>query len=228
MARSPCCLRLDPAHAARALSRAIRDSVLMPPMEAGRSTLHRAASPNVKWLAQQRHSRYFGGMAWFLFIDESGQDHKESPYEVLAGVAVLDADLWDLIKELHDAEIANFGRRYSDGERELKGKAILKKKTFTKALAPSVVLPNEVPSLAKLVRDDGARQGSERNLKALSLAKIAYVTNVFSICENYDCRIFASIVHPDAPQTAGGGLRKDYGYLFERFFYFLEDKSTET
>jgi hypothetical protein len=90
-----------------------------------------------------------------------------------------------------------------------------------------VVLPNEVPALAKLILDDGSRQGSDRNIKALSLAKIAYVTDVFSICESYDCRIFASIVAPDAPQTTGGGLRKDYGYLFERFFYFLEDKSTE-
>jgi hypothetical protein len=75
-------------------------------------------------------------MAWFLFIDESGQDHKESPYEVLAGVAILDADLWDLIKELHDAEIANFGRRYTDGARELKGKAILKKRPLPKHLLP--------------------------------------------------------------------------------------------
>jgi Protein of unknown function (DUF3800) len=82
-------------------------------------------------------------------------------------------------------------------------------------------------SLAKLVLDDGATQGSTRNIKALSLAKIAYVTDVLSICESYNCRIFASIVHPEAPQTTGGGLRKDYGYLFERFFYFLEDKSTE-
>jgi hypothetical protein len=84
-------------------------------------------------------------MAWFLFIDESGQDHKESPYEVLAGVSILDADLWDLIKELHGAEIAHFGRRYSDGERELKAKAILKRKTFIKARGNHEVLPNEVP-----------------------------------------------------------------------------------
>lgn len=27
-------------------------------------------------------------MAYFLFIDESGQDHKSSPYEVLAGIAI--------------------------------------------------------------------------------------------------------------------------------------------
>lgn len=75
-------------------------------------------------------------MAWFLFIDESGQDHRESPYEVLAGVAIKDEDLWDLIKELHDAEVANFGRRYSDGVRELKGKKILKKNFCESEIRP--------------------------------------------------------------------------------------------
>jgi hypothetical protein len=36
-------------------------------------------------------------MAWVLFIDESGHDRKASPYEVLAGIAVRDRDLWPLI-----------------------------------------------------------------------------------------------------------------------------------
>jgi hypothetical protein len=166
-------------------------------------------------------------MAWFLFIDESGQDHKESPYEVLAGVAIKDEDLWDLIKELHDAEIAHFGRRYSEGPRELKGKKILKRKTFNRARTDHAILPNEVPTLAKAILDDGVGNGSARHQKALALAKIAYVTDVFSICESYGCKIFASIVEPDAPPTTGGGLRKDYGYLFERFFNFLEDESSE-
>ncbi|MGE3144010.1 MAG: DUF3800 domain-containing protein [Pseudorhodoplanes sp.] len=166
-------------------------------------------------------------MAWFLFIDESGQDRKESPYEVLAGVAILDSDLWDLIKELHAAEIAHFGRRYSDGERELKARAILKRKTFKRAADGQNILPNEVPQLAKQVLDNGVDYGTARHIKALSLAKIAYVTDVFSICETYECRIFASIVNPNAPPTASGGLRKDYGYLFERFFYFLEDQSSQ-
>lgn len=165
-------------------------------------------------------------MAWFLFIDESGQDHKESPYEVLAGVAIEDSKLWDLIKELHDAEIAHFGRRYSEGSRELKAKKILKRKTFARAQSEPPVLPNEVPALAKAILDDGAQYGSARHLKALSLAKIAYVTDVLSICDSYECKVFASIVDPMAPQTATDGLRKDYGYLFERFFNFLEDQSS--
>ena len=166
-------------------------------------------------------------MAWFLFIDESGQDHKESPYEVLAGVAIEDEDLWGLIKELHDAEISHFGRRYSDGARELKGKKILKRKVFSHARYDGEILPNEVPALAKECLDDGGVNNSRRHQKALALAKIGYVTDVFSICDRYECKIFASIVSPDAPPTTGGGLRKDYGYLFERYFNFLEDVSSE-
>ena len=60
-------------------------------------------------------------MAWFLFMDESGHDRVASPYEVLAGIAIRDNVLWDLIRSLHDSELRLFGRRYSDGRRELKG-----------------------------------------------------------------------------------------------------------
>lgn len=69
-------------------------------------------------------------MAYFLFIDESGHDRKASPYEVLAGVAIRDVNLWRLIRAIHDLETRFFGGRYSDGPRELKGSNILKKKVF--------------------------------------------------------------------------------------------------
>ncbi len=36
-----------------------------------------------------------GGMSYMLFIDESGRDLRESPYAVLAGIAVEDRDLWN-------------------------------------------------------------------------------------------------------------------------------------
>jgi hypothetical protein len=171
-------------------------------------------------------------MAWLLFIDESGQDHRESPYEVLAGVAIQDEDLWELIRELHSAEISHFGRRYSAGTRELKAKKILKKilktKVFNHAQLNCDVLPNEVPILAKEILDNGEANATARHFKALALAKIAYVTDVFSICLTNGCKVFASIVETNAPTGAADGLRKDYGYLFERFFYFLEDEAGET
>jgi hypothetical protein len=164
-------------------------------------------------------------MAWFLFTDESGIDHHESPYEVLAGIAISDESLWPLIQEVHDSETAHFGRRYSNDSRELKGKKILKTKVFRHAELNTPVLPNEVPALAKAALDNGAINNSVRHLKALALAKIAYVTDVFSHCERYGCKVFSSVVEQDAPRTTLDGLRKDYAYLFQRFFYFLEDES---
>lgn len=32
-------------------------------------------------------------MSYLLFIDESGQDRRDSPYEVLAGISLEDRDL---------------------------------------------------------------------------------------------------------------------------------------
>lgn len=161
-------------------------------------------------------------MAWFLFIDESGHDKQAAPYEVLAGVAIQDCDVWKLINELHAAEILRFGRRYSEGSAELKGKKILKAKVFHHANLNTSVSESEIPVLAKAALDDGAA-ASVREWKALALAKLAYVKDVFDLCAKYRCRIFASVVDIDAHPTASDGLRKDYGYLFERFFYFLED-----
>ncbi len=162
-------------------------------------------------------------MAWFLFIDESGHDRRASPYEVLAGVAVQDRDLWNLINALHSAELEHFGRRYSAGKAELKGRELLKTKVFNHLRLNASVPDADVASLAKAALDDGAN-ASVRQLKALAIAKTKYVQEVFEICSRFHCRAFASIVETDARPTVSDGLRKDYGYLFERFFYFLEDQ----
>ena len=36
-------------------------------------------------------------MAYFFFIDESGIDRRESPYEVITGIAIRDSDLWKVV-----------------------------------------------------------------------------------------------------------------------------------
>jgi hypothetical protein len=88
------------------------------------------------------------------------------------------------------------------------------------------VAPNDIRALAKAALDDGAR-ANVFNLKALALAKLGYVQSVLDICRRYGCRAFASIVEPNAHGTNTDGLRKDYAYLFQRFFYFLEDGAQE-
>ena len=83
-------------------------------------------------------------MAYFLFVDESGHDLGESPYEVLGGIAVEDRDLWNLIQAAQEAELRNFGRRYSGGPAELKGKKLLKRKVYRLAaqLEPMATHPS--------------------------------------------------------------------------------------
>ncbi len=161
-------------------------------------------------------------MAHFLFIDESGHDRKASPYEVLAGIAIEDHVLWGLIKAMHEAEIRHFGRRYSHGPSELKAKKLLNNSVFRHSTLNADVAHEEIPSLARLALDDGPN-ATARHLKALALAKIHYVQEIFLLCQRFQCKAFASIVDTDARYTASDGLRKDYAYLLERFFYFLED-----
>lgn len=65
---------------------------------------------------------------FFLFVDESGQDHHDSPYEVLAGMAIEDKDLWSFICSARQLELDFFGRRYSEIGSEIKARTFLNAK----------------------------------------------------------------------------------------------------
>lgn len=162
-------------------------------------------------------------MSYFLFVDESGHDLNESPYEVLGGIAVEDRELWNLIQDAQQAEERNFGRRYSGGPAELKGKKLLKRKVFRLA-SQSKAMPQDVRThYARKCLESGEQAGF-RELTALSQAKLSYVSELFDICAQHRCKAFASIINTSDPRVVQTGyLRKDYVYLLERFFYFLED-----
>jgi len=146
---------------------------------------------------------------------------------IIRSRAVEDRDLWNLVTALQDAEVRIFGRRYSAERRELKAKKILKTKAFRMA-AQMPPIPNET-------RRDLARQCLEmgegairEEIIALAQAKLAYVQEALDICARFRCRAFACIIPPDTPAPEPTHLRKDYAYLFERFYYFLEDHGTTT
>lgn len=166
-------------------------------------------------------------MAYFLFVDESGHDRRESPYEVLAGVAVEDRDLWNLIQALRAAEVEHFGVRYTADRGELKAKKLLNAKTFRLAAQLPPFKPDERAVLARECLENGAGAG-RRQLTALAQSKLSYVATAIETCARFRCKAFASIVDRDAPRPANAEvLRKDYSYLFERYFYFLEDTSPD-
>src|SRR6266571_3515569 len=164
-------------------------------------------------------------MAHFLFVDESDPRREGCPCEVLGGLCVEDRDVWNLIEAMHVTEEQFFGMRYSQ-IRELKGKKILKRKVFRLASQMGPIDPDERTGLAKqaLLAGDVANRSQ---ITALAQAKIAYVSEIFNLCGRYRCNAFASIVCHDAPRPTASVLRKDYTFLFERFFYFLEDRGPE-
>ena len=165
-------------------------------------------------------------MAYLLFVDESGNDKEPAPCEVLAGISVEDRDVWNLIEAVHAAEEQNFGCRYSRVKGEIKGKKLLKRKAFRHAAQLPAIDPDVRKPLAErclLAGDSPTRDA----ITALAQAKIAFVSDVFTLCARYRCNVFASIVCHGAPRPTALVLRKDYAYLFERFFYFLEDREPE-
>jgi hypothetical protein len=167
-------------------------------------------------------------MAFFLFIDESGQDHHDSPYEVLAGVAIDDRDLWGFIRSAHELEVNCFGRKYRGIDSEIKARTFLKRKTFRLAnQLPPIHLP-ERTFLAKRALDNGEAV-TKSELTALAQAKLDYVARLLELCHRYRLKVFASIILDEKSIPADKEmLRKDYVYLFERFYYFLEDRRDES
>jgi hypothetical protein len=174
-------------------------------------------------------------MSYLLFVDESGQDRRDSPYEVLAGICLEDHELWNFICQVQDAETHCFGQRVTAGLLELKGKELLKKKTFKLANQMPAIPPEERTRLAQdcLIKGAAAKGSTDKSgvtraeLTALGQAKIAFVEHILELCAQYRARVFASIVDRDAPRPQGDFLRKDYAYLFERFFHFIEDQSPQ-
>ena len=165
------------------------------------------------------------------FIDESGHDHGASPYEVLAAVAIQERELWNLIQAIRDAELEFFGVRFGDVGIEFKGTKLLKRKTFRLAGEGDPIAPDERRDLTRALVQRGheaEKTGAQakvsfRELVAYGQAALAFVELVFQIMGRYRVKTFAAMVDPTAPRPgAGDYLRRDYAFLFERFYYQLE------
>jgi hypothetical protein len=76
----------------------------------------------------------------------------------------------------------------------------------------------------KLAHEQGLASSGETypELVAYSRQVLAFVHEVLNIAAGFNVQVFASVMDPKCPRPAPGRLRKDYVYLFERYFYFLE------
>jgi len=169
-----------------------------------------------------------------LFIDESGQDHGQMPCEVLAGVAISQANLWNLVKAIRAAEREHFGDYLRNLDmRELKAKKLLKRKRF-KLAAQNIEIPEEeLPSLAHSALEKGIQARKEkretsdvtaRELTAYSRSVLRFVDAVLDIAAGHEVKLIASVVDANAARPDRDVLRKDVVYLFERYFYMLQER----
>ncbi|HZZ29152.1 MAG TPA: DUF3800 domain-containing protein [Pirellulales bacterium] len=167
-----------------------------------------------------------------LFIDESGHDRSGTPCEVLAGVAVSEDNLWNMVRAIRSAERDHFGGYLRDlHSEETKGRKLLKTKRFRIASRNIAISAEELTPLANslLLKGKEARaKGLDKcgetypEMVAYSRQILNFVHAVLDIAASFSVQVFASVTDPNSPRPTAGQLRKDYVYLFERYFYFLE------
>jgi hypothetical protein len=170
-----------------------------------------------------------------LFVDESGHDRREAPYEVLAGIAVRERDLWNLLQAIRLTEREVFGVRLAEVGIEFKGKKLLKSKVFRHAFQSELIQYEQRRILCGEFLHKGQREAlggpteprRREEFVAYGQAVLDFVDRVFDLCAQFRVTVFASMVATEAPRPSANFLRKDYSYLFERFYYYLEDVSTD-
>src|SRR5439155_21279391 len=168
-------------------------------------------------------------MAWLLFMDESGHNHKELPYEVRGGYALADTHLWPFVQDVLRLELSCFGARLADYKSEVKGMKLLQKDRFLHAAQMPEIETAKRQHLCRALLQAGLekRPPTREQLTAYGQASLRMADGIFLLLERNKAMIFASAVPRGTAKPAAGAppppdiLRKDHILLLERFFYFL-------
>jgi len=151
--------------------------------------------------------------------------------------------LWPFIQAVFQLQEAIFGVAYPvlNAERralkkterdqidlkEIKGDKFLNPRVFKKASWCKRFEPAERKKLAEFTLRNGS-MGTRESISALAQAKLAYVDAVLDLASSFKGQFLGILVPVDAPGDRKiTVLRKDYAYLFERFFYFVDSKPRE-
>ncbi len=169
-------------------------------------------------------------MAWLLFLDESGHDHKQMPYEVRGGIALEDSQLWPLALAMQRLERDAFGCSLSEYQKELKGSTLLDSKRFRFAnqAAPMETAARQKHCRAFLTKGLQKVNPSSEEFCAYGQACIEMARGIYQLLRDHKAVLFASMIPRGAGKVSGPAtedyLRKDHVFLLERFFYFLEGR----
>lgn len=167
-------------------------------------------------------------MSWLLFLDESGHDHKNTPFEVRGGVAIAASKLFTFIQNWRRLEEDCFGALLSSYGKEAKGEKLLDKDRIRWASQEPRLAPAERRKLSRTFLEIGREKGKPKraNFTAYGQASLEMARGVFDLLRSHDAKLFATMIPRGTKQPADFSLdeylRKDHVFLFERYFYFLE------
>jgi hypothetical protein len=167
-------------------------------------------------------------MAWLLFLDESGHDHKQMPYEVRGGIALQDAQLWPFTRAVQQLERIAFGCSLREFQKEIKGSTLLDRKRFRFANQAAPMPQEERQKHARAFLMKGFQQSirpTSSEFCAYGQACIEMARGIFQLLRDHGAVLFASAIPRGKGKEDGPHeelLRKDRVFLLERFFYFLE------
>lgn len=171
-------------------------------------------------------------MSYMLFMDESGHDHHALPYEVRGGICLEVGQVWEFTQKMKRLEFACFGDHLRNYGSEIKATKLLEKKRFKWAAATTKFPAEQRRELARgfLARTARGENPPPDMWRAYGQASIEMARGLISLLGRNDVYAFASLIPKgsarkpdDVPEDF---IRKDLTFLFERFYYFLEDQNS--
>ena len=170
-------------------------------------------------------------MSYLFFIDESGHDHRNTPYEVRGGIVLHARELWNFIQAFQTLEEACFGAELSSFQVELKGSRLLERKRFKHANQGPLLddVARRKHSLTFLNKGREGAAPAEIEFRAFGQACLEMCRGIFRLLQTHKARVFAAVVPGSTkkPKTfaANEYLRKDQVFLLERYFNLAHSQS---
>ena len=172
-------------------------------------------------------------MSWLLFMDESGHDHKQMPYEVRGGIALQDRRVWPFIRAVASLEENCFGVRLADFKKEFKGAKLLDKDRMAWAKRDVRQSHEERKRNARAFLSKGLQKVSPKRSEftGYGQACLEMAQGIFRLLRDHEAKLFASViprgVKSPEDHAAKTYLRKDHVFLLERFYHFVRKRQEQ-
>ena len=163
-------------------------------------------------------------MTQMFFMDESGHDRRDMPYEVRGGFSIHVSKLWLFVQKIQSLEIECFGHRLE----EVKGSKLLSKRVFAWANQAEEFPSRKRRELCnKFIHNKG--KPTWDLFTAYGQACLRMTRGIIETLVDSKAEIFAVAIPRKAQIPPNyqfeDYLRKDQVFLFERYFYLLEENN---